>query len=658
MKRDYEVMPRSSFSRVAKDMQCQLWFPLPSENVVLLRSGLLKHLDQHAAALFPDPAAPTLKAPTQPIAVPQPIPPPAAEPISHDADTLREHSIRAAAAHPSAGAPQPVPAGHPAEALMSEATAPGADVAVSEQPVPSEMPSEAALGGNANVESVGLSMQPDVHMVDAGAGTGFAAGISSDGMLQGSNAELPPSGSASPPHVLDASDHLHVKETDDGIREALPQDRDPSGADSGMPETSRSLMQESDVPMREGPKASAEPQPARTINAAASQEISDNQLDRLEMEVGEEHQTGGSRDGQASMPLVASEDLQADLMETSPTAHSTQDDGTDPLIEPAPIGAVSDQATHSAAEIAAGGESMPSIDESAATQEHAASGPLPSVPDAAPILDAVSRPASLAAAPMDDKTAHAIGTDNPISSPASPTHADPLDVELLPVAVSCVALTATTDGGVSPAAAETMVEPLAQQLPDPAQLEEVVPDTAAIAVISAPEEPATAAHASHEDGRHDDPAAPADLPNSSNGLQPHPAQPPANATTDMHMSEAALAGDAAAQVASAEHAESAPLLAASPMSAHPGGAAPNEDNAQQIVESGVNAVGQTHALNQLPLSADAVALKEHWAQLKGQVCSLRPVERFTVVSIAYRRCILISSQTCLKRLNFNCVGPS
>ncbi|KAK9833054.1 hypothetical protein WJX74_005940 [Apatococcus lobatus] len=66
MKRDYEIMPRNNFSRVARDMQCQLWFPLPSENVVLLRSGLLKHLDQHAAVFFPSPAAPV---PTDPTAV-------------------------------------------------------------------------------------------------------------------------------------------------------------------------------------------------------------------------------------------------------------------------------------------------------------------------------------------------------------------------------------------------------------------------------------------------------------------------------------------------------------------------------------------------------------------------------------------------------------
>ena len=40
-------MPRQAFERVAKDNACQLHFPYPGSEVVLLRSGVLQHLTKH-----------------------------------------------------------------------------------------------------------------------------------------------------------------------------------------------------------------------------------------------------------------------------------------------------------------------------------------------------------------------------------------------------------------------------------------------------------------------------------------------------------------------------------------------------------------------------------------------------------------------------------
>ena len=41
---DKSVMPRQAFTKIAKDVGCQLYFPYPGEQVVVLRTGVLLHL--------------------------------------------------------------------------------------------------------------------------------------------------------------------------------------------------------------------------------------------------------------------------------------------------------------------------------------------------------------------------------------------------------------------------------------------------------------------------------------------------------------------------------------------------------------------------------------------------------------------------------------
>ena len=50
--RQMEVMPRPAFEKVAKDCACQLKFPFPDEEVVLLRSGVLQHLRKYMQVRF------------------------------------------------------------------------------------------------------------------------------------------------------------------------------------------------------------------------------------------------------------------------------------------------------------------------------------------------------------------------------------------------------------------------------------------------------------------------------------------------------------------------------------------------------------------------------------------------------------------------------
>ena len=45
------VMPRPAFERVAKECSCQLHFPFPDEELVLLKSGLLQHLRKYMQVL-------------------------------------------------------------------------------------------------------------------------------------------------------------------------------------------------------------------------------------------------------------------------------------------------------------------------------------------------------------------------------------------------------------------------------------------------------------------------------------------------------------------------------------------------------------------------------------------------------------------------------
>lgn len=41
-----DLLPRPAFLRFVSDTQCLLLYPLPGDNVVLLRSGLLRHVER------------------------------------------------------------------------------------------------------------------------------------------------------------------------------------------------------------------------------------------------------------------------------------------------------------------------------------------------------------------------------------------------------------------------------------------------------------------------------------------------------------------------------------------------------------------------------------------------------------------------------------
>ena len=47
----WDRLPRIAFQRLVTPTKCQLWIPFPGEQVVLLRSGLLKHIDADMKAL-------------------------------------------------------------------------------------------------------------------------------------------------------------------------------------------------------------------------------------------------------------------------------------------------------------------------------------------------------------------------------------------------------------------------------------------------------------------------------------------------------------------------------------------------------------------------------------------------------------------------------
>ena len=47
----WDRLPRAAFQRLVTSTKCQLWIPFPGEQVVLLRSGLLKHIDTDMKAL-------------------------------------------------------------------------------------------------------------------------------------------------------------------------------------------------------------------------------------------------------------------------------------------------------------------------------------------------------------------------------------------------------------------------------------------------------------------------------------------------------------------------------------------------------------------------------------------------------------------------------
>ena len=57
---DCDVLPRQGFTQVARNMRCQLYFPYATEQVVLLRTGVLVHINayMHALGLTPGSAPP------------------------------------------------------------------------------------------------------------------------------------------------------------------------------------------------------------------------------------------------------------------------------------------------------------------------------------------------------------------------------------------------------------------------------------------------------------------------------------------------------------------------------------------------------------------------------------------------------------------------
>ena len=46
-----DVLPRSGFNQMVRNMRCQLYFPYPSEQVVLLRTGVLVHINAYMHGL-------------------------------------------------------------------------------------------------------------------------------------------------------------------------------------------------------------------------------------------------------------------------------------------------------------------------------------------------------------------------------------------------------------------------------------------------------------------------------------------------------------------------------------------------------------------------------------------------------------------------------
>ena len=46
-----DVLPRQGFNQMARNMRCQLYFPYPAEQVILLRTGVLVHINAYMQAL-------------------------------------------------------------------------------------------------------------------------------------------------------------------------------------------------------------------------------------------------------------------------------------------------------------------------------------------------------------------------------------------------------------------------------------------------------------------------------------------------------------------------------------------------------------------------------------------------------------------------------
>lgn len=63
-----DVLPRHGFTQMAHNMRCQLYFPFPTEQVVLLRTGVLVHINAYmrSLGLTPPAADPAATSPALP----------------------------------------------------------------------------------------------------------------------------------------------------------------------------------------------------------------------------------------------------------------------------------------------------------------------------------------------------------------------------------------------------------------------------------------------------------------------------------------------------------------------------------------------------------------------------------------------------------------
>lgn len=52
-----DVLPRHGFTQMVRNMRCQLYFPFPTEQVVLLRTGVLVHINAYMRSLGLTPPA-------------------------------------------------------------------------------------------------------------------------------------------------------------------------------------------------------------------------------------------------------------------------------------------------------------------------------------------------------------------------------------------------------------------------------------------------------------------------------------------------------------------------------------------------------------------------------------------------------------------------
>ena len=63
-----DVLPRQGFSQMARNMRCQLYFPHPTDQVILLRTGVLHHINSYMQTLGLAPPSDPSADPKHPVA--------------------------------------------------------------------------------------------------------------------------------------------------------------------------------------------------------------------------------------------------------------------------------------------------------------------------------------------------------------------------------------------------------------------------------------------------------------------------------------------------------------------------------------------------------------------------------------------------------------